>query len=287
MEESTVRPALRASVLRRLLTGPAGAVARLEVVDRTGSTNTDLAAAVRADPTAWPDPSLLVADHQDAGRGREDRTWSTPPRAALTFSLAVRAAVPAAAVGWLPLLAGLGVVRAVRATVGAPATLKWPNDVLLPAPDGTELPGWGAARKVGGLLCELVPVVGPPVAVVGVGLNVSQTDAELPVPSATSLSAAGWPVADREVLAVAVVTAVVEALDEWREHGGDVRAAGLDAEVAAVCATLGSAVHVELPGGAVLDGTATGLDPTGALLVQTPDGLHRVLAGDVRHVRAS
>lgn len=211
---------LRADELRDLLLAPAGPLARVEVVGVTASTSSDLAAELRADPQSWPDASVLVAEHQSGGRGRAGRTWETPAGTSLTCSFVVHPAVPPERFGWIGLLAGLGAVNALRATAGVPATLKWPNDLLVPAE--TEVEGWGAVRKVGGILAEVVtlPDGQPPAVVVGIGINVSQTADELPVPSATSLALAGAQHVDREGMLVALVSAQVEVAQRWRESGG-------------------------------------------------------------------
>ena len=281
------RVGLRRSVLRELLLEPAGPLGRLEVVERIDSTNSALSAAVTADPAAWPGVGMLVADHQEGGRGRSGRDWVTPARAALTLSISVWVTAPASSLGWLPLLAGLGAVHALRATTAVPATLKWPNDLLLPDRDGLELEGWGTRRKVGGILSELVSTPAGPVVILGIGLNVTQTLAELPVPSATSLAVAGARDLDREVLLVALVASLAELQARWLAAGGDADAAGLRDEVAAVCATIGQRVHVALPGGAELVGLALGLSADGALIMRDDAGNeHTVLAGDVLHLRA-
>ncbi|WP_456787002.1 biotin--[acetyl-CoA-carboxylase] ligase [Cellulomonas sp. P5_C5] len=281
-------PSLRVAELRDLLLAPAGPLTRVEVVDSTGSTNTDLADALRADPASWPDASVLVAEHQTGGRGRAGRSWETPRGTALTCSFVVRPPVPAASFGWISLLAGLGAVNALRATAGVPATLKWPNDLLVPA--GTEVEGWGAARKVGGILTEVValPAGQPPAVVIGIGINVLQGADELPVDSATSLALAGAQHVDREGMLVALVAAQLEVAQRWRDSGGDAVGSGLADEVAAVCSTLGTRVRVELPGDGTVSGLAARLDDDGALVVVDDDGVtHRVLAGDVRHVRSA
>ncbi len=279
-------PALRVAELRDLLLAPAGPLSRVEIVERTESTNTDLAEDLRADPTSWPDASVLVAEHQAGGRGRAGRSWETPAGTALTCSFVTHPPVPAASFGWIALLAGLGAVNALRATGGVPATLKWPNDLLVPA--DTEVEGWGAARKIGGILTEVValPAGQSPAVVIGIGINVSQTADELPVASATSLALAGAQHVDREGMLVALVDAQLEVAQRWRDSGGDARGSGLADEVAAVCSTLGTVVRVELPGGASVSGLAARLDDDGALVVVDDAGAeHRVLAGDVRHVR--
>ena len=98
-------------------------IGRVEVVPRTASPSTDLVDALRADPSAWPDRSVLLADHQAAGRGRAGRTWTTPPGQAVTVSVLLRPHVPVERLGWVPLLAGLAVVRTVEAVAGCRATI--------------------------------------------------------------------------------------------------------------------------------------------------------------------
>jgi BirA family transcriptional regulator, biotin operon repressor / biotin---[acetyl-CoA-carboxylase] ligase len=252
------------------------ALGRIAVVERAGSTSADLVSAA-SDVPGWPDRSVLVADHQTQGRGRAGRSWETPPETALTFSVLVRPDVPTARFGWLPLLGGLAVVNAL-ATVGARAAVKWPNDVLLRESDGGAVPGWGIWRKVAGVLGDLVPGA----AVIGIGVNVSQV--RLPVPHATSLLRAGFEV-ERTSLLAEVVAAFVGLEERWRAADGDAVAAGLAAECADACVTIGSAVRVHRPDG-VLAGTAAGLSDDGALLVVDDEGHeHEVLAGDVEHLR--
>ncbi|TNC18417.1 biotin--[acetyl-CoA-carboxylase] ligase [Georgenia sp. 311] len=254
--------------------------ARLERLAEAASTNTVLREAATADPSGWPHLSAVLAAHQTAGRGRAGRRWQTPPGAALTASVLVRPRVPAERLPWLTLLAGLAVVRGLPGAVG----LKWPNDVLV-ADAGTELAGWGTARKVGGILTELLPGR-PPAAVVGIGVNLTQGPEDLPVPSATSLALAGLPAPTAPELLTAVGRELAGLLARWEAHDGDAQAAGLLADVADRCLTLGRPVRVDLPGAAPLHGTARAIDDAGRLLVRDAAGReHAVLAGDVLHVR--
>jgi len=285
-----VRPALRVPFLRELLLAPGGPLARLDVVDRSGSTNADLAAALARDPGSLPDRTLLVAELQTAGRGRAGRHWDAPLRSSLAASFLLRPgpSVPLPTFGWLPLLAGLAAVTALRGTTGIDVMLKWPNDLLVGSPDGVELPGWDADRKVGGILSELVATSIGPVAILGIGINVSQVRDELPVDSAASLFTAGAGAIDRETLLVALVNEVVTVDRRWREAHGDAVAAGLADECSAVCGTLGRKVRVDLPGDVVVEGQALALGPDGSLVVEETSGRVRsVLAGDVRHLRAA
>ena len=268
MEQPRPDPPLDTEALRADL---AGVVSRLDVVARTGSTNADLAAAANA---GAPDRAVLVAELQDAGRGRLDRRWVSPPGAGLTLSVLLRpAGVPPARTGWLPLLAGLALLDTVRALApGVSAALKWPNDLLL---------GPGRAKGAG-LLAE---APAPGAVVLGIGLNVRTRPDQLPEGvAATSLLVEGADLDRGEVL-VALLRRLLADEAAWRAAGGDPEASGLRARYRAGCATLGARVRIEQPGGPLL-GTALDVDTDGRLLVRSDEGGTRaVAAGDVVHVR--
>ena len=247
----------------------------VEVVDRAGSTNELVTERGRAGAGQG---LVVVAEHQTAGRGRLDRSWEAPERSALTFSMLLRPSAPARSWPWLPLLAGYAVAKALRGA-GFEASVKWPNDVLLG-------PREGQSRKVAGILVERIETDSGPAAVVGIGLNVGMTAEELPVPEATSLALASSDGAapDRTDVLVAVLQTIWEAYTAW-EEGGDLAGMRLAESYVAACATVGREVRVDLPSGDVLTGRATGVDPSGRLLVEQ-DGLRTpVNAGDVVHVR--
>jgi BirA family biotin operon repressor/biotin-[acetyl-CoA-carboxylase] ligase len=246
----------------------------VEVVQEALSTNALVAERGRS---GADEGLVVVAEHQTAGRGRLDRTWETPARSGLTFSALLRPTAPTHAWPWLPLLAGYSVAKALRAA-GFEASVKWPNDVLL------------AERKVAGILVERIDTADGPAAVVGIGLNVAMTAEELPVAQATSLAVAGGVVPERTDLLVSLLATLWESYTAWQD-GGDLAGMRLAESYAAACATIGRRVRVELPSGAVLVGTATGIDPSGRLLVEhdVDGGVERtaVSAGDVVHVRSA
>lgn len=255
-------------MLGRLL-GPGSPWRALEVLEASPSTNAALARRARAGEA----PGLvLVAEHQTAGRGRLDRVWVTPPRAALTFSvLLAPTRVPLRRWPWLPLLAGLAVAAGVRRAAGVQCTLKWPNDVLV------------GDRKVAGILVERVERGAGGAAVVGVGVNVSSAREELPVPTATSLLMEGVEAPDRTALLAAVLDELATRYQRWTSSLGE--PADLRASYLSVCTTVGRRVRVDLPDGATVTGTATGVDDDGRLEVGTAEGLRTLGAGDVVHVR--
>ncbi len=253
---------------------PGGLWRELSVAEWTGSTNADLLARAR---DGAPEGLVLAAEEQTAGRGRMGRSWLSPPRAALTFSVLVRpTGVPPARRGWLPLLAGVATATAVRQVCGLDALLKWPNDVLL------------GSRKLAGILAEQ----SGDAVVIGIGVNVSASRADLPLVGpaslpATSLLLEGSASLDRGLLLGRILAEAERWYLAWRgtHPPGDPQAAGLRAAYLRLCATTGRDVRVELPAGKVTYGTATGIDADGRLVVSTPDGEVTIGAGDVRHVR--
>jgi BirA family biotin operon repressor/biotin-[acetyl-CoA-carboxylase] ligase len=260
------RPRLDVRALRAALTRDTGLWRSIEVVDEIGSTNAALVAAAGEDA---PEGTVLIAEHQVTGRGRLDRVWTSPPRAGLTLSVLLRPDVPAARRGWLPLLTGVALAESVRGVTGVQVSLKWPNDLL--AADG---------RKLAGILAES----SGPAVVVGVGLNVTTTAAELPE-TATSLSdVLGAPV-DRGPVLLAFLRAFEARYRRWSDGVGDPVSSGLARDYLAWCSTVGTAVSVALPDGSTLEGVAEAVDWDGRLVVATPEGSVELASGDVRHVR--
>lgn len=230
----------------------------VEVRAVVGSTNDE----VRADPVPW---RVVAAERQEKGRGRLGRTWTTTPGSSLAVSVLVP--VPASGPGWVPLFTGLAVRRATLEVAGLATTVKWPNDVLVPS-DGD--------RKLAGVLCEWVPEG----VVVGLGLNVSAERADLPVETATSLRASGYPDVDRAALLTAYLVHLARVLREDTGPAGPSVRGYREA-----CATVGREVEVHGPDGTVRTGRATGADDEGRLALLTPAGDLLVTAGDVVHVR--
>lgn len=282
------RPALDEGDLRRTLVRDArrdhGGTfwRRLDVVSETGSTNADLLARVartaqsNSDRTGSDiDRHVLLAEFQGSGRGRHSRTWVSPPRAQIAVSVAL--ALPGLRVdrmGWLPLLTGVAVTSALRDVAGVAAELKWPNDILI------------EGKKVAGILAEVAQVKPEPMVVVGIGLNVSLGNEELPVPTATSLLLDGASTIDRTVLAQAMLDRIAEHWQRWHDNAWSVGPLAQDYRQR--CGTLGRRVRAELPGDNELLGVATDVDEQGRLVITPNTGAEpiAVSAGDITHLRA-
>jgi BirA family biotin operon repressor/biotin-[acetyl-CoA-carboxylase] ligase len=272
------RPPLNGAALRRALVrdgGHGGLWCDVEVVQRTGSTNSDLVALATGEEKA-DEGAVLVAEEQNAGRGRLDRQWTAPARSGLFFSVLLKpTGVPVERWGWLPLLTGVAVATALSRVAGVDTALKWPNDLLVTV-DGEE-------RKAGGILAERA---GSDAVVVGIGINVTLRADELPVPGAGSLALAGATTTDRDTVLRAVLRSLEQWYEKWRAAGGDPVASGLQETYAAGCATLGRVVRAELPGGTSITGEAVAVDGDGRLVLATEEGVQQpVGAGDIVHLR--
>lgn len=219
-------------------------VPHLALHERVGST---LDVAHRLAEDGAPSGTLVLADTQDAGRGRQGRAWASPPGHGIWLAMIRRAPES----GVLALRVGLAVADTLDA-LGATVTLKWPNDVLL------------AGAKLAGILCEARSGRDPWVAI-GVGLNVTGPP---PVPHAAALHQA-VPGADR----VGVLLGLVPRVLAMSTH------AALTAAECAAWAARDALVGCDVM--APVLGRAAGIAPDGALLVMTPDGERRILSGTV------
>ncbi len=214
--------------------------------------------------------TAVGAERQSSGRGRHGRVWVSPPGAGIYLSIVLRP--PPHAVPVLTLAVGVGVAEGVEAASGADARVKWPNDVYLGSSP--------AAGKVAGVLAE-GGVSGTRVeyVVVGIGINVQQ--AALPADvarRATSIEGELGRQVDRGAVFAEVCAAV------WRRYRQLVDGEAsrvLDAWRARGAGTLGRRVEWDGADG-TCRGVATAVDASGALAVETPQGLVRITSGEVR-----
>ena len=256
---------------------------KLVWLDEVGSTNTYLVAAVNAEEAHnWPDFSVVATDNQVAGKGRLGRDWSAPAGASLAVSVLLRPKTPAGrplppeSLGWFGLLAGLAMTRACNQVLpgGKKASIKWPNDVLI------------EGKKVCGILSELVMTPQGAALVVGTGVNIALAEADLPVPTATSLVIEGAQTTLDAVLAT-YLTEFSRITKVFVSAAGNVRSSGLLDQVTELCGTLGKSVRVELPSGENPVGTAIGINEQGSLVVEMSNCAEPLVvsAGDVTHLR--
>jgi BirA family biotin operon repressor/biotin-[acetyl-CoA-carboxylase] ligase len=259
---SSARAELEAALERR--GGPA--LAAVEWHESVVSTSDRLKALARGGAAEW---TVVGADRQTGGRGREGRTW-TSPSGGLYLSVLLRPRAEVAA--RLPLAAGIAVAEAAEEH-GVEAELKWPNDVLV------------TGRKLAGILAEAASGAdGVEWVVLGVGLNVSLDEQALPEALRGAVASLGGA-AGRAPRPVAVAAAVLSRLAVWYD--------ALDASPARVVAAWreravawwGERVDVRV-GKETVSGRLAGIDDEGALIVVTGSGqLRRVLSGEVLRVR--
>jgi BirA family biotin operon repressor/biotin-[acetyl-CoA-carboxylase] ligase len=231
------------------------------------STSDRLKALAREGAPEW---TVVLADQQTGGRGREGRTWVSPP-GGLYLSVLLRPRFERP--GLLPLAAGVAVAEAAE-ELGVRAELKWPNDVL------------ASGRKLGGILSEAASgPAGVEWVVLGIGLNVRLEQASLPRElqgSATSLLEAGAPA---RTPVPRVAAGVLARLAVCYDRLGSSPAAVLAAWRARAVPWWGEAVDVRV-GATAVAGRLVEVDEDGALVVEPPGGgRHRVLSGEVTRVR--
>ncbi|MDR1990367.1 MAG: biotin--[acetyl-CoA-carboxylase] ligase [Acidobacteriaceae bacterium] len=239
--------------------------------ETTGSTN-DVAAHVAASGAC--EGLVVVAASQTNGRGRRGRRWFSPPGAGLYVSVVMmpsRAAhAPDRATSLLTITAGVALAEGVERATGLGADIKWPNDLLV------------GRRKLAGILAEGVSAPGHPslqAVVLGYGINVQ--GASYPPELADRVTALetelGRPV-DRGVL----FAETLAALDRrYRDLVGGAYDAILDAWRRRAPGSRQARVNWDAPSG-LRHGTTVDIDASGALIVQTEQGLEHLTAGEVR-----
>lgn len=228
------------------------------------STNTELAR--RASDGAEEGLSI-VADEQTAGRGRLQRTWSSPKGAGLYFSILLRPAIAQDRWPLITFMASLAVGDALH-EAGVETDIKWPNDLL------------SGERKICGILAESVETPTGRAVIVGIGINLTADAYPAEIAAvATSVAEASGRTPEREAL----LAALLRALSRWYSllHQVDGREKIVAAWTSRSSYANGKAVQVA-NGDEVWQGITRGVESDGALRLETTDGMKLVRAGDVR-----
>lgn len=236
---------------------------RIEWFQSVSSTMT-LAARLARD--GFPAGTVVGADGQVAGVGRQGHTWHSEAEAGLYMSMLLRLSIDPSALPVVMLALGLATQEAIVEVTGLAVDLRWPNDVLI------------GGRKCAGILAQLESRT----IVAGIGINVNHTDFPRELDSvATSLRLAGKTGVSRENLLIALVHEVEDCCGILTEEGP---AAILQMFTHASSYAEGRRVRVEQDG-AIIEGVTSGLDPSGFLVVREDNGREtRVLTGGVRPV---
>lgn len=238
---------------------------RIDLLD-CGSTNDEAARLARAGARHG---TIVIAESQRAGRGRDGRTWASPPGLGLYLSAIVRPPLPLALVPPMTLAIGVGLCDALR-THGAHAELKWPNDALV------------AGKKIAGVLVEAQSQgTRLEAVIIGIGVNLLGAPPDELADRATTLAAASSRPVDRERF----LATLLENLEHWLDRYS---AGGMPAVAAAWQERMAPRLvaRASTTAGASLVGELAGLDGDGALLLRDHAGeLHRVRSGDVEVMR--
>jgi BirA family transcriptional regulator, biotin operon repressor / biotin---[acetyl-CoA-carboxylase] ligase len=247
----------------------AGIEAPAHFFDVIGSTNDALLGMAEQGAPEW---TMVVAGHQDSGRGRLGRSWSSLPGSSLLMSLLVRPSLAPADAALVTLGAGACMALSCGVASGIEVKCKWPNDLVVDN------------RKLGGVLVE-AKVEGSRLvyAVIGIGLNVKQGASDFPpdlADSATSIAIEGGRLEMGELLYDFLVR-VRRFCDP-----GDPRFASMVLDTyRGLCDTIGRRVRATTMSGQRVEGTAVGIGESGTLQVETASGVQEIGFGEVDYLR--
>lgn len=238
---------------------------RIDCLDETDSTNTDLLAAGRAGAS---EGSVIIAEAQRRGRGRLGRSWVSPAGLNLYCSVLLRPSLPPEEVPLLTLVAGVAVADAVAEVAGAGVAIKWPNDVLL------------GGRKVAGILTEMEVAAARDIfVVVGMGVNLNAGAEHFPPElrdTATSIARSTGRKVEREVFAAHLLDALDARYESLLREGFSALLPAWSARDA----LRGQRIQVRA-GDEIVDGVACGLSANGRLLLESDGRRREIVAGEV------
>ncbi|MHC1760241.1 MAG: biotin--[acetyl-CoA-carboxylase] ligase [Negativicutes bacterium] len=232
---------------------------------KIGSTNDE---AKKRAVASCPEGTLVITETQLGGRGRLSRGWFSPIGKGIWFSVVLRPPFPPQEAPKCTLMAAVAINRAIRELTGIPCGIKWPNDILC------------NGRKLVGILTEMSAEMDAiNHIVIGMGINVNIEAAEIP----TELKETATSVLMESGATVSRIDLFIKVLECLEELYLLVKNEGFAAVLSAwrqESITLGRMVNVIAPDKSFA-GKAVDIDADGALLVETDQGMERVLAGDV------
>jgi len=252
---------------RSIASGPAGRIGcHLRYFGEVDSTQRVAAEFARNGASQG---TVIIAERQSAGRGRLSRTWHSPGGVNLYMTVILRPRMPLAEVSQLSLVAGVAVAQALETIAPGLVALKWPNDI------------WLRQRKAGGIIAEAVTDAahGLLCVLLGIGLNLNLGSKDIPPElsgKATSVLIATGRKCDRVQLAASLFN-LLDLRFKEAEAGGF---SAVRKVYERYFALSGRKVTVS-DGRMATTGIVRGIDADGALILETGNGLNRILTGDV------
>jgi len=211
--------------------------------------------------------TFVLANFQTNGRGRQNRNWEAPKNSSIFISIVLKPNSEKN-LGWIPLLIGLSIHKALEAETRKNIKIKWPNDLVL-VENNQEF-------KFAGILIERINNQ----VIAGIGINFDQAKEELPVSNASSLKEILQSPISKEAVIAAFLT---ELSARWLEENNASTwpTPSLVRDYKTNCITLNKEIEAQLPGGEVINALAVDISQTGELVVKTDDGTRSLSSADI------
>ncbi len=217
----------------------------------------------------YPEGTVVVAEMQTGGRGRRGRTWFSPARQGIYFSVILRPAIPLRQISRVSLLAAVAVAETLEEQMNLQPSIKWPNDILI------------NRRKIAGILSETVARMhSVEYLVLGIGLNINHSIQDFPenfaTPPTSTLAESGSTCSRSKIL-----QALLTRLDYHYKEMLKGNFSQTLAKAKSKSAVIGQEVCLDTLNGIVV-GRAVNLDDNGFLLVRDQKGIiHTVMSGEI------
>lgn len=214
-----------------------------------------------------PEGTIVIAERQTMGRGRRQRSWSSP-KGGLWFSLLLRPPFPPQKAMIVTMAVSIAITKAIHATTGIPLKIKWPNDILY------------KEKKICGVLTELSAEMDQiTFMIIGIGINVNNP---LPLdlqPTATSLR----QICSKKIPYTDLFLSLISSLDEWYGYVKQQDETIIRETWLSLSDTIDKNVKIT-DGSSIITGVARGITEQGGLILETTEGTKQIVTGDISYL---
>jgi len=214
-----------------------------------------------------PEGTIVIAEKQTVGRGRRQRSWSSP-KGGLWFSVLLRPTFPPQKAMIVTMAVSIAITKAIHATTGIPLRIKWPNDILY------------KGKKICGVLTELSAEMDQiTFMIIGIGINVNN-----PLPRDLQITATSLKrICSKKIPYMELLLSLISSLDEWYAYVKQQDETIIRETWLSLSDTIGKNVEIK-DESSIIRGVAKGITEQGGLILETIEGTKHIVTGDMTYL---